>query len=91
LLNIDYKIANRHKKVLNTLIHKDQSEFLKGKYIGENVRTLVEIIEHADNSEHFGNIFFSGFSKAFDSLDHRYLFKVFIYTISTWGTPMLTR
>ena len=81
MVNIDYKIAakviaNRLKKVLNTLINKEHSGFLKGRYIGENVRTLVEIIEHAENNEQTGLIFFSYFLKAFD---HRYLFKCLNY------------
>jgi len=40
LLNIDYKIAakvlaNRLKQVLNNVISKDQTGFLKGRYIGK--------------------------------------------------------
>jgi len=84
LLNIDYNIAaqviaNQPKKVLNILINKNQSVCFKGRYLGENVRTLVEIIEYADNNEQSGLIFFSDFSKAFDSLDHIYLFKCLNY------------
>jgi len=84
LVNIDYKIAakviaNRLKKVLNTLINKEHSGFLKGRYIGENVRTLVEIIEHVEDNEQSGLLFFSYFLKAFDSLNHRYLFKCLYY------------
>jgi hypothetical protein len=40
LLNVDYKIltkviANRIKRVLNTLIDDNQTGFIKGRYIGE--------------------------------------------------------
>ncbi len=50
LLNVDYKIAtkviaNRIKNVLNSLIDANQTGFLKGRYIGENVRTIIELIE----------------------------------------------
>jgi len=38
--------------------------FMKGRYIGENVRTLIEIIEHAENNRQSGLIFFSDFSKS---------------------------
>jgi hypothetical protein len=43
LLKIDYKIATksiatRMKKVLISLIENSQTGFLKGRYIGENIR-----------------------------------------------------
>ncbi len=47
LLNVDYKIAtkaiaNRIKKVLPNIINSSQTGFLKGRYIGENIRTIFE-------------------------------------------------
>ena len=43
LLNVDYKIAtktiaNRVKKVLHSIINTSQTGFIKGRYIGGNVR-----------------------------------------------------
>ena len=45
LLNVDYKIltkviAKRIKKVLPKLINPDQTGYVKGHYIGENVRLI---------------------------------------------------
>ena len=50
LLNCDYKIAakviaNRFKEVLPNLIDNDQTGFLKGRSIGENIRLIDSIIE----------------------------------------------
>jgi len=45
---------------------------MNGMYTGENVRTLIEIIEHAKNNEQLGLILFSDFLTAFDSLDDWY-------------------
>ena len=75
LLNVDYKIttkaiANRVKKVLPKIIHNSQTGFLKGRYIGENIRLLFELLEHAEKQHIPGMIFFSDFEKAFDSIDH---------------------
>ena len=75
LLNVDYKIAtkaiaNRVKKVLPKLIHNSQTGFMKGRYIGENIRQIFEVLEHAEEQEIPGLIFFSDFEKAFDSVDH---------------------
>ena len=78
LLNVDYKIAtkaiaNRVKKVLPKLFHNSQIGFMKGRYIGENIRQIFEVLEHAEEQEIPGLIFFSDFEKAFDSVDHDFL------------------
>ena len=50
LLNIDYKIsrlykvlARRMEKVLPKLVHSDQTGFVSGRYIGQNIRLLYDI------------------------------------------------
>ena len=50
LLNVDYKIAtkviaNRIKPLLPSIINKSQTGFMKGRYIGENIRLICEILE----------------------------------------------
>ena len=52
LLNCDYKIAaksiaTRLKKVLPYLINNDQTGFLKGRFIGENIRLINSVIDYA--------------------------------------------
>ena len=48
LLNVDYKIltksiAKRLEKVLPKIINSDQTGYIKGRFIGENVRLPVII------------------------------------------------
>ena len=48
LLNTAYKIAsasiaNRLKLMLPKIIHSDQKGFMKGRYIGENILSLIHI------------------------------------------------
>ena len=76
LLNVDYKIAakciaNRVKKVITSIISEEQTGFIKGRYIGENVRLISEVIENTNTTDEPGLIFFTDFNnKALDSLDH---------------------
>ena len=79
LLNVDYKlatkcIARRLEKVLPHLIERDQTGYIKGGYIGENIRVISDIIEQHEHKE--GMILFLDFEKTFDSLEWDYLFKV---------------
>ena len=67
------------KKVLDIIINDSQTGFLKGRYIGENIRTIFEIIEHLNDENEPGLIFFADFEKAFDSIDHNFIFKVLNY------------
>ena len=80
LLNVDYKIAtkviaNRIKNVLPKLIHESQTGFMKGRYIGENIRLIFETLEHVDDHKLPGILFFSDFEKAFDSMSHDFMFQ----------------
>ena len=81
LLNVDYKIAtksisNRLKKVTSNIISNAQTGFIKGRYIGENIRILCEIIEYVNERDFAALLFFTDFEKAFDSLNHDFMFNV---------------
>ena len=80
LLNTNYKIAtrciaSRLKQVLSSIIHPDQTGYLKGRYIGENVILLFGVIEHAQENEIPGLLFFADFEKAFDTLNHNFILQ----------------
>jgi hypothetical protein len=78
LLNIDYKLmtkclAFRLKKVLPNIIHSDQTGFMRGRYIGDNIRNILEIIETVEEEDLSCIILSVDFEKAFDSLSWKFL------------------
>ena len=78
LLNTDYKIlakilASRLQKVLPCIIHGDQTGFLKGRYIGENIRLFLDSIEFCKKYSIKGIVFSIDFEKAFDSVEWNFL------------------
>ena len=80
LLNTDYKIATkaiaaRIAKVLPSLIHGDQTGYIKGRFIGQNVRLIADIIECTDTLDISGIALFLDFKKAFDSLEWNFIIK----------------
>ncbi len=84
LLNTDYKIltkclAFRLKEVLPTIIDPDQTGFLKGRYIGENIRTISDLIDYTSIKNCPGIILLIDFEKAFDTINWKYIQKCLKY------------
>jgi exonuclease III len=80
LLNTDYKIiakilASRLQEVLPSIIHSDQSGYLKGRYIGQNIRTLEDVSFFTKHEDIPGILLSIDFEKAFDSLNWNFLYK----------------
>ena len=66
-------IANRIKLVLPNLINHDQAGFVKGRFIGENIRLIDSIIQYATEKNIPGLLLFIDFEKAFDSLEWSFI------------------
>ena len=81
MLNCVYKIrsgaiANKIKSTLNKLIHKDQTGFISGRYLGENIRIIYDIMHHTEKNNLKGLLLFVDFEKAFDSVSWSFIHKV---------------
>jgi hypothetical protein len=73
LLNTDYKIitkllATRIKTILTTAIHADQVAYLKDRFIGQNIRSILDIMDYTKLEDKNGIIAFLDFEKAFDTI-----------------------
>ena len=80
LLNCDYKIAaksiaNRIQSTLPKLINNDQTGFIKGRFIGENIRLIDSIIDYTNDQSIPGLILLLDFEKAFDTLEWSFVEK----------------
>ena len=59
LLNVDYKIltkvlASRLSSYMSQLVYTDQTGYIKGRYIGTNIRTIEDIIEFTNTTDSQG-------------------------------------
>jgi hypothetical protein len=80
LLNTDYKIltevlASMLQNALKEIISPDQTGYIKGRNIGENIRLIDDIIQYSLQSQTKGYLVLLDFEKAFDSVNIAFLKK----------------
>ena len=78
LLNVSYKIASaciasRMKTVLPNLINEAQTGFLTGRYIGENIRLMYDVLHLTEKNNIQGQILLVDFFNAFDSVSWSFI------------------
>ena len=78
LTNIDAKIvsevlAARIIPVLPKIINSTQTGYVKGRFIGEAARSILDVMDYAKNQNILGILLFIDFEKAFDSLDWNFM------------------
>ena len=72
-------IANRLKKVLDILVSKSQTGFVPGRYIGESLRLIYDLMEYAERKRIKGLLMLIDFEKAFDSISWKFLYNILEY------------
>ena len=82
LLSVVYKIATsciaeRMRKLLPTLIRKDQTGFMANRYIGNNNRLIYDLINYCNTNRSIGLLLCIDFEKAFDPLSWTFMHRVF--------------
>ena len=84
LLNVIYKIAasviaNHIKTVLDKVVHEDQKGFISGRFIGENVRLIYDILFETKQEDIPGLLLSMDFQQAFDSVSWKFISKSLNY------------
>ena len=84
MLNCIYKlisgtIANRINEKLHLIIHNEQSGFVRGRFIGEAIRSTYDTLEWAKKNKKKGLILLIDFFKAFDCINFKFIIKTLRY------------
>ena len=100
LLNQDYKIlaktiAERIKLAIPYLINEDQSGFIKGRYIGQNITNIIDLIQYTEDNNIPAILISIDYEKAFDKLEWQFIQKSLTYfkfpfTIKKWVDVLYT-
>ena len=69
----------RITEVLEEIVMEDQSGFLKGRYIGEAIRIIDDMIFHTSHFKLPGYLVAIDFEKAFGSVAHSFLQQALLY------------
>lgn len=78
LLNVDYKLASRVLagrllRVIHLVVHRDQTCGVPGRYIGENVAFLRDVVDYASYSDVPVALLSLDQEKAFDRVDWQFM------------------
>ncbi len=80
LLNNDAKVfahifAKRLKHGLEDIIDEEQTGFIQGRHISNNIRLILDMVDCNEYISDNSLILFVDFHKAFDTIEHDFLFK----------------
>ena len=100
LLNVDFKIfsktlANRMKMVISDVIHSDQVEFVAGRSVSENLRTIFDVMELTWRRKIPALLIAVDFEKAFDRVSYPALYAILRFfnfgeNFITWSKLLFT-
>ena len=62
-------LANRLKTILDLIIGPQQTGYIQGRFIGSNIRKLIDIIQYVENEQIAAVVISVDFEKVFDSVE----------------------
>ena len=72
-------IANHLKSVLDTIISDNQKGYISGRYIGENIRRIYDILFETKQQNIPGLMLSIDFQQAFDTVSWKFIEKTLDY------------
>ena len=60
--------------MIHNLISVDQTAYVKGRFIGESIRVINDLIQHIDREDEEGILFSTDIEKALNTVYHNFLF-----------------
>ena len=69
------------QNILTSIVSPDQTAYVKGRYIGESIRLISDILEYTEDNSMGGILFSADFEKAFNSIEHPFIFA----TLQSFG------
>ena len=63
------------QKILFEIINTDQTGYIRSRYIGCNIRNIIDIYDYVENSGTGGAMISIDFEKAFDTIEHDFIFQ----------------
>ena len=81
LTNVDYRIlafalSMRLQKVITKIISTEQTGYIKKRFIGTNIRAILDVCENIEANNSAGILLLLDFEKAFDSVEWTFLFSI---------------
>ena len=78
IITVDGKIASkalaaRVKELLASIIKSDQTAYVEGRYTGESIRLISDILDYTEDHGIDDVLFSADFEKAFDSIEHSFI------------------
>ena len=68
-------IAARITPVLFTIINSTQTGYVKGRFVGEAARSIIDVMDYTKRQNIRGILLFTDFETAFESLDRNFVLK----------------
>ena len=69
-------LSNRLQAVLKDIVGPNQVAYIKGRFIGTNVRMVQDIFDLYNEKNYSGLMLFADFKKSIDSLEWNFLYSV---------------
>ena len=74
-------LAVRMENVLTSIVHCNQTAYVRDKYIGESICLIMDLLAYTEENSIRGILFSADFEKAFDSIEHSFIFA----TLKSFG------